>query len=161
MSIGPLSRKLCLGKLVLLVRISSPNAEGDTDFALIEPYFDVSELPLKTAYKSRRDRMKGTGVSTTRTATTTTSTTATPATTTSTSTTTTTTTTTAAATATTAPITTTTTRRLGRRYVALRDESSHAYKLEPIRNIVRPTHLIPDPLCVRNFYEQDSSVYYA
>ena len=134
MSIGPLSRKLCLGKLVLLVRISSPNAEGDTDFALIEPYFDVSELPLKTAYKSRRDRMKGTGVSTTRTATTPTSTT---------------------------PSTTTTTRRLGRRYVALRDESSHAYKLEPIRNIVRPTHLIPDPLCVRNFYEQDSSVYYA
>ena len=113
-----------LGKLVVLVRMSVANDDGDTDFTVIEPYFDVCDLPKRPSYKTRRDRVKKTvGPSSSRL--------------------------------------TDGRTRLGRRYVALREEATHAYKLEPIRNIVRPTHLVPDPLSPLCLYVQDSTVYYA
>ena len=106
-----------LGKLVALLRLSSVTGKVvDRDFAVIEPFFDVSDLPNSSKYSGHKQRLQTLSDGS---------------------------------------------RRLGRRYLTLRLEAEHAYRLIPIAQIVRPSHLVTDPMRTDCFYEQDSSVYYA
>ena len=100
---------------MLLVRFSIANEHGDTDFSLIEPFYDVFSVPNTAAYRSRRARVEKVAGGT-------------------------------------CNIISDGKKRLECGYVCLRDEAAYAYKLEPIRNILRPAHLFPDPIHPLCFY---------